>query len=54
MTSTSTAAQRSGVPAAGRYRLGPARSSVTFRTRHLFGLGVVSGTMAVTQRRDHH
>jgi polyisoprenoid-binding protein YceI len=47
MTNTSTAAQQNGVPAAGRYRLAPARSSVTFRTRHLFGLGVVSGTMEV-------
>jgi polyisoprenoid-binding protein YceI len=48
MTTTSTATQRTDVPAAGRYRLDPARSSATFRTRHLFGLGVVSGTMAVT------
>jgi polyisoprenoid-binding protein YceI len=48
MTSTSIATQRAAVPATGRYRLDPARSSVTFRTRHLFGLGAVSGTMAVT------
>jgi polyisoprenoid-binding protein YceI len=46
MTNTSTA-RRAYVPAAGRYRLDPASSSVTFRTRHLFGLGAVSGTMAV-------
>jgi polyisoprenoid-binding protein YceI len=48
MTTTSTQAPRVSVPAAGRYRIDPARASVTFRTRHLFGLGAVSGTMAVT------
>jgi polyisoprenoid-binding protein YceI len=47
MTSTSTQAQRVSVPAAGRYRADPARSSVTFRTRHLFALGAVSGTMTL-------
>jgi polyisoprenoid-binding protein YceI len=47
MTTTSTATQQASIPAAGRYRLDPARSSATFRTRHLFGLGTVSGTMAV-------
>jgi polyisoprenoid-binding protein YceI len=48
MTTTSTRTSRVSVPAAGRYRIDPARSSVTFRTRHLLGLGAVSGTMAVT------
>ncbi len=47
MTSTSTQAQRVSVPAADRDRAEPARSSVTFRTRHPFGLGAVSGTMTV-------
>lgn len=47
MTSTSTQTPWV-VPAAGRYRVDPARSSVTFRTRHLFGLGSVSGSMAIT------
>jgi len=47
MTATSTSTQQSGVPAPGRYRLDPSRSSVTFRIRHLLGLGVVSGTMSV-------
>jgi polyisoprenoid-binding protein YceI len=49
MTRTSAATRHAGagVPVAGRYRLDPARSSFTFRTRHLFGLGRVSGTMAV-------
>jgi polyisoprenoid-binding protein YceI len=36
------------IPAAGRYRIDPARSSVAFRTRHIFGLAAVSGTMRVT------
>ena len=36
------------VPAAGRYQLDPGQTVVAFRTRHLFGLGAVSGTMAVT------
>ncbi len=31
----------------GQYRLDPGGSLVTFRTRHLFGLGVTSGTLAV-------
>lgn len=41
------AAQTPVVPATGHYRLDPARSSVSFRTRHLFGLAGVSGSMAV-------
>jgi polyisoprenoid-binding protein YceI/predicted MFS family arabinose efflux permease len=50
MTTARSATQqtRASVPAPGLYRLDPARSSVTFRTRHLFGLGKVGGTMAVT------
>ncbi len=48
MTNTSAATRRTGVPAAGRYQLDPSRTAVAFRTRHLFGLGAVSGTMAVT------
>lgn len=35
------------LPAAGTYRLDPARSSTTFTTRHLFGLGKVTGSLAV-------
>jgi polyisoprenoid-binding protein YceI len=48
MAGASNTTQRASVPVPGRYRLDPACSSVTFRTRHLFGLGTVSGTMAVT------
>jgi polyisoprenoid-binding protein YceI len=49
MTHTTPATPQAGlcVPSAGRYRLDPGRSAVTFRTRHLFGLGMVSGTLAV-------
>ena len=49
MTHTTPATPQAGlrVPTAGRYRLDPSRSAVTFRTRHLFGLGMVSGTLAV-------
>lgn len=35
------------LPAPGTYRLDPARSSTTFTTRHLFGLGKVTGSLAV-------
>ncbi len=38
-------------PAAGDYRIDPGRSTVTFGTRHLFGLGPVRG--AVTLREGH-
>ena len=31
------------IPAAGNYQLDPAQSSITFKTRHLFGLGPVDG-----------
>jgi polyisoprenoid-binding protein YceI len=48
MTTISSAPWRTSIPAAGRYRLNPSRTVVAFRTQHLFGLGVVSGTMAVT------
>jgi polyisoprenoid-binding protein YceI len=50
MTHTSPATSKASlhVPTAGRYHLDPGRSSVTFRTRHLFGLGTVTGTLAIT------
>lgn len=32
------------IPAAGTYRLDPAASSISFTTRHMFGLGGVAGT----------
>ncbi len=42
-----SATGRVELPAAGRYRLDPGRSAVTFRTRHLFGLASMSGNMRV-------
>jgi polyisoprenoid-binding protein YceI len=48
MVNISKTAQRVDIPAAGRYRIDAGRSSVAFRTRHMFGLGSVSGTMRVT------
>ena len=47
MNSTSDITQLIELPPAGRYVLDPGRSAVTFRTRHLFGLLAVSGTMRV-------
>jgi polyisoprenoid-binding protein YceI len=35
---------RTSTPQLGRYDIDPDRSSVTFRTRHLFGLAPVHGT----------
>lgn len=37
------------IPEAGRYRLDPARSTVRFHTRHLFGLAGVSGTVKLRE-----
>jgi polyisoprenoid-binding protein YceI len=47
MAETTPETKQIGVPAAGRYRLDPALSSVAFRTRHLFGLAGVKGTMPI-------
>lgn len=47
MVNISKTTQRMDIPAAGRYRIDADRSSVEFRTRHMFGLGSVSGTMRV-------
>ena len=35
------------IPATGTYRIDPAGSSVSFTTRHMFGLGEVKGTFGV-------
>jgi polyisoprenoid-binding protein YceI len=35
------------IPATGTYRIDPASSSVSFTTRHMFGLGAVNGTFGV-------
>jgi len=46
MPTTSTAVQ---APPVGRYVIDPAGSSVTFVTKHMFGLGKVRGTFKVTR-----
>jgi polyisoprenoid-binding protein YceI len=45
----STARSPIGTQAAGHYRIDPARSSVRFTTRHLFGLGGVTGTFTLRE-----
>ena len=45
--SSRLAASSVRLPAAGRYQVDPARSSATFTTRHLFGLGKVTGSLAL-------
>ncbi len=37
----------SALPSGGTYEIDPGRSTVTFATRHMFGLGAVNGTFAV-------
>ncbi|PXY22607.1 YceI family protein [Prauserella muralis] len=51
MTSSTPATPPAAVriPAEGRYRLDPARSTVSFTTRHMFGLGKVRGTFALRE-----
>ncbi len=46
MTATRDPAVRT--PAPGRYQIQAGPAAVTFATRHLFGLGAVRGTLAVT------
>lgn len=46
MSTTSSAVQ---APPAGRYAIDPAGSSVTFATKHMFGLGKVRGRLKVTR-----
>lgn len=36
------------IPAAGHYTIDRSRSAITFRTRHMFGLGAVSGSFALS------
>jgi polyisoprenoid-binding protein YceI len=36
-------------PAVGHYRIDPVRTTVRFSTRHLFGLGTVSGTVKLRE-----
>lgn len=39
------------IPVAGTYRLDPSASTISFTTRHMFGLGAVRGTFALADGR---
>jgi polyisoprenoid-binding protein YceI len=45
-TTTQAATRLTSRPAPGTYRLDPERSTITFATRHFFGLGGVAGSFA--------
>jgi polyisoprenoid-binding protein YceI len=47
MTTTSITDDVLQVPAVGRYGIDPRASTITFKSRHLFGLAPVHGTMAI-------
>lgn len=47
MSSSSETVDRVHVPLAGRYVIDTKRSSITFKTRHFFGLGAVHGTFSL-------
>jgi polyisoprenoid-binding protein YceI len=51
MTPAELTSERLDVPKPGRYRISPAHSAVTIRTRHLFGLGAVRATIALRDGR---
>lgn len=49
MTSTETVE----IPTAGTYRIEPGESTISFATRHMFGLGPVRGTFALREGVVH-
>lgn len=51
MTPAEVTGRQLDVPRAGRYRIDPEASTVTIRTRHLFGLGPVRATLALRDGR---
>ena len=51
MTSAEISSQPLDIPDPGRYRINQERSTVTIRTRHLFGLGAVRATLALRDGR---
>jgi polyisoprenoid-binding protein YceI len=53
MTSRITSTETIEVPAAGTYRLQPGESTISFATRHMFGLGPVRGTFALREGVVH-
>ncbi len=50
---TDTATETVEVPAAGAYRIDPTESTISFTTRHMFGLGGVRGTFALRAGHVH-
>ena len=53
MNTTGTQPAAITAPAPGSYRIAPARSAITFSTRHLFGLGAVRGTFTLLDGEIH-
>ena len=51
MTPAEVTSNQIDVPKPGRYTISPAHSTVTVRTRHLFGLGAVRATLALRDGR---
>jgi polyisoprenoid-binding protein YceI len=51
MTPAEVTSDRLDIPEPGRYRISPAQSTVTIRTRHFFGLGAVRATLALRDGR---
>jgi polyisoprenoid-binding protein YceI len=47
MTTTTTTDDALQAPPVGRYQIDPRASTITFKSRHLFGLAPVAGTMAI-------
>ncbi|MGH3212104.1 MAG: YceI family protein [Trebonia sp.] len=51
MTTADISSPRIDIPPPGRYRISPAGSTVTIRTRHFFGLGAVRATLDLRDGR---
>jgi len=51
MTPAEVTSNQLDVPKPGRYTISPAHSTVTIRTRHMFGLGAVRATLALRDGR---
>jgi polyisoprenoid-binding protein YceI len=51
MTPAEVTSHQFDIPKPGRYTISPAHSTVTIRTRHLFGLGAVRATLALRDGR---
>jgi polyisoprenoid-binding protein YceI len=51
MTPAEAISNQLDIPKPGRYRISPAQSTVTIRTRHFFGLGAVRATLALRDGR---